>query len=379
MTVTKFSALPSEIHSKIAQHCENNDLINLCLTAKWVKERCLGVLYRTVDLERHQSGSDTMQGQEYLRMLDSVTRQQQFVCTMRNHPEYGKYVRYLKGPLTTVDFGFFRSLEENQASDEDLWSAMRSLTHVRRVDIGIKVGSAYLMVVPSTHIPSILFQSATSVSLEGQMQYALAKTILDSINPAQLLYLRLDMIQDRMTGVFQEGLRPGQRAEDGRIVAHGATTGLLGSLTGRCTGLRFLTMRRIGQAQNFPEWHAHAEQLSYLEWASFIRSVSGTLEKLLFEQAEEVLSTGPGPFSIMAPSSNGPLLFRIMDERFRRFVFPTLCSGHWPCLTDLELRGVRGWNSEGGEVEPSNTLRKVHGEKPWIQVHGLAYHVRNLI
>lgn len=392
MATTTFSALPAEIHGNIAKHCQNNDLINLCLTAKWVKERCLGVLYRTVDLERHPSGLNTLHGQEYLQMFDSFTRQQQFVCTMRSHPEYGRYVRYLKGALITVDSGFFRTLEKNKIPDEDLWNAMRSLTHVRRVDIGIKVGCAYLLTVPSMHIPSVLFQSATSVSLVGQMQYSLAKSILNSINSAQLIYLRLDMIQDRKMGIFQEGFRPGQRAEEGRIVANGAMTGLLGRLTGRCTGLRFLILRRIGQAQAGPEWHAHAEQLSYLEWALFIRSVKGTVEKLMFEQAEVALtidpgpfssapgpfSNTPGPFSTAAPSGNGPLPFRIMDERFKRLVFPILCSGKWPCLVKMELRGVRGWNSQGGGAELSTALRTVHGAESWILIDELAYHVRDL-
>lgn len=48
-----FSTLPPEIHVGIAEHRGNSDLLNLCLTSKWVNERCLHVLYRHVDLERY--------------------------------------------------------------------------------------------------------------------------------------------------------------------------------------------------------------------------------------------------------------------------------------------------------------------------------------
>lgn len=76
------------------------------------------------------------------------------------------------------------------------------------------------------------------------------------------------------------------KGEDGRILASGEMSGLLTPLTGRCTALQILNLRRMAEGSNDCDWHIAADEASYLEWASFICSVQGTVKKFTFEQAE---------------------------------------------------------------------------------------------
>lgn len=261
MAPITFSALLAEIYVRIADHCENSDLINLCITSKLLNERCLRVLYHHVHLVFGQPGLD------YSRMLDAVRkRQQQFVFTLLRYPEYGKNVRFFKSTLCISSLNHRHSLGEDMISDEELWRAMHSLTHVQGVDIASRTDFNYRLPVPKNKLPNGLFQSATSVRLAGSMQYGLARSILNAINPATLKHLCLDRVQD----VFDIGpVVPGDRGDDGRTIALGVTSGLLTTLTGRCTALRTLILRRVGQGHSIHRWHAAAEEASYIEWASF--------------------------------------------------------------------------------------------------------------
>lgn len=110
---------------------------------------------------------------------------------------------------------------------------MQSLTHVGSVVLSTRNLQYSRLLRPNTQSRGVLFPSATSVTLVGQMHYLLAKLILNSINPATLKYLCLDVVQDRSLGLLEDECIPGDRGEDGRLVAHGATAGLLTTVTGR--------------------------------------------------------------------------------------------------------------------------------------------------
>lgn len=362
MATITFSTLPVELHVNIANYCEKKDLINLCLTSKLVNERCLHVLYRHVDLRIDQCGNTV--AEEYRLVLDARKKQNKFVRTLLSHPEYGKYVRFLKDmlyvPVSDEDLS-----PGEDVSYEEFWRVMQSLTHVQSVDVGSRNGFAQSTTAPTKQLPNNLFQSATSVRLLGYMQYALAKSILNVINPATLKHLCLDFVRDKNVGQLQDQYVPGVRYEDGRIITRGATSGLLTTLTGRCTALRTLELRRVGQFQNGHGWHVVADEESYIEWASFIRSVQGTLEHFTFEQARE-----------SARSIEYHDKYRTMDERFLRLVLPAIVSEGWPCLTYIELRGVRASNDLYSADELTAKLRAAVGEKAKIVIEEMAiYHV----
>lgn len=353
-----FSTLPVEIQVSIAEHCKKKDLVNLCLTSKLVNERCLHVLYRNVYLRIDRNMGTVTEARD--QMLDAVNKQKRFVRTILSHPEYGKHVRSLKDMLyiPISDDSFSLGLD---VSDEEYWRVMQLLTHVQIVDVGSRNRFATCTMVPTNELPNSLFQSATSIRLLGHMQYGLAKSILNSVNPAVLKHLHLDFVRDKNVGQSQGQYLPGNTYEDGRLLAVGATSGLLTTLTGRCTALRTLGLRRVGQVQNGPGWSVAAEEVSYIEWASFIRSVQGTLENFTFEQARYLSR----PFESHDK-------FRIMDERFIRLVLPTIVSGDWPCLTFIELRGVRASNDRYSADELATELRAAVGEKAKIIIEEMA-------
>lgn len=372
MAKTTFSMLPAEIHASIAEHCEKWDLVNLCKTSKWLNERCSRVLYRHVDLRFSRNRihkkpsrhlllyrSENIEG--YYKCYD-INKQRQFIRTLLTNLEYGKHVRSLKGSLAIPSLNNTPHIGRDKISDEQFWCTMLSLTHVQSLEIGSINSFANRIMAPTKQFPSSLFQSTTSVRLAGHMQYGLAKTILTAINPTTLEHLCLDMVQDHKIGHFHRDYVPGDRGEDGQMIAVGATSGLLRTMTGRCTALRTLILRRIGQIQrdDVRGWHTAAEEASYTEWTSFIRSVQGTVENFKFDQAA---------VSQLEPESRRGLgLVRIMDERFQRLMLPAIVSGNWPCLTNIELRGVRYPIRLGGIYALKKELRVVLGRNVEILV-----------
>lgn len=352
MAAISFTALPAEIHGNIAKQCENNDLINLCLTSKWVKERCLHILYRHVNLHSYVPLGESAEDRGV--RLGQDKRQQQFVRTLLNHPEYGKHIRTLTTRLHTPS--------QDLASEEDLWPVMHSLTRVLTLDIMARADeNTNHETVLKKDLSNQLFQSVISVKLGGEMRYHLAKSILATINPAILRNLFLNLVNQRCAYVG----RPDERDshENGRIIAFDGTSGLLSTLTGRCTALRRLTLRRITQYRHYPFWHAAAEEASYAESASFIHSVQGTLEYLMFDQIRRPRFK----CELKLVDWTHPVL-SIKDERFLKHIFPALVSGKWPCLTMIMLRGVRGPTALEKE------LKAILGRETTVEVRDYAHH-----
>lgn len=373
--MAKFSSLPSEIHQRIAELCGKSALINLCCTSKWVNERCVQALYRHVDLRLGPDGfivRTTPQGigeppremfvslrRLNYGLLGERKRQEQFVHALLSHPEYGKYVRSFRGTLCLPSFDH---RPEPTVSEEELWNAMRSLKNVQSVDVGFTNSFVYdprlRRKIPTKQLLHDLFLSATSVTLMGDMHYLLAKSILNSIDPTTLKYLCLDMVREPRP----QGTSAPEGADDGRIKAFGATSGLLTTMTGRCAALRTLRLRRLGQNHECSWlWRTYAEEESYREWASFIRSVQGTVEKFTFEQHERGNTQD-------TELTSKPLSFRIMDERFRRLILPTIISGDWPCLTLIELIGVRSLNGQEGTAALTVELMALLGARVKILI-----------
>ncbi|MCJ1463148.1 hypothetical protein MMC07_001753 [Pseudocyphellaria aurata] len=336
MEKASLTSLPAELQVSIATYLDKYDLMSLCQSSPRLNQKCVVALYRHVDLLFDSHGHGMEFNETNLEMWDALLkRQRQFVQTLLSHPEYGRFVRSLKGRLCIFRFNDYNSSEADGVSEKDLWRAMQSLSRVKSVDLAANHFSQDPMTVLSKDLPTALFRTATSVRLVGYMQYDLAKSILSAINPAMLLHLCLDIVQDRKPGQAQSGSMPGDIGEDGRIIALGATAGLLTILSGRCTALRTLVLRRIGQNTEGDGWetgNTAAEEASYIEWAIFVSSVKGTVEKFTYEQSGQRLRTCPDD---IRPAS------RIMDRRFRQLILPAIISGNWPCLKIVQIRGVR--------------------------------------
>ncbi|MCJ1469802.1 hypothetical protein MMC07_008444 [Pseudocyphellaria aurata] len=350
MVAATFSALPAEIHVAIARYCSNNELINLCRTCKQTNERCLHVLYRHVDLQGDRYDEIFAPFRAERQVTNSYKRQHRFVRALLSHPEYGTYVRSFNGPLFKWSIHIPTGIRETMISENELWGALLLLTRVQSINVGAisLLTSGHFTSEFTLNIPSRLFQSATSVTLAGYMEYNLAKTILNAIDPAMLKHLGLDMVRDLTRGKTPHLTR--ERGQDGLFVADDATTGLLPILRGRCTSLRTVRLRTLGEIEvpHVPSWEA-AEEARCVELASFIRSVQATVEEFTYEHDGRTRKTNT--------------TLRAVDERFGRLVFPTIVSGIWPCLTSIELKGVRDSTIHGGTAEMTKQLKAALGVK----------------
>lgn len=346
MSPATFLSLPAEMHVRIAKICERNDLLNLCKTSKWMNECCSHLIFRSVDLRLDRRHS----GLQDFRQIFNVQRnkQQQFLHALLSHPENCKHVRVWKAKLVP-HLDPCHSLGDDRIPEEEFWRALQSLTRVQCVDLTYFVSPK---TVPTMPIPNDLFQSATSVRLVGQVQYGLVKSILNSLNPATLKHLCLIMVHDSLPRSLGKAT-PGDGGEEQKALY--ASSGLLTNLTGRCTALRNLILRRVGPRNH--DQRSAAEEASYVEWASFIHSVQGTVEKFTFEQ------TGVDS-KLDYTVGNRPS--RAIDERFRRIVLPAIVTGIWPFLMMMELRGVRSGGLGQNTVE--TTLRAVLGGNVSISV-----------
>ncbi|MCJ1265627.1 hypothetical protein MMC22_005507 [Lobaria immixta] len=357
MATNTFSALPPEVHGIIAEHFETCDLISLCRSSKAMHERCLHVLYRHVDLRYDPWSVSLPKPLKRIRTFDfQIKKLGQLVGTLLSHARYGTYVRSVKGTIFMQKFDDQYLLTQNGTSEAELLRAMESLTHVRNIDISYTTVLDDGMLPSARQFPDRLFQSATSVKLQGPMLYDLAKSILSAVNPALLRHLCLDLVKDERLG---REIKPGDLGEDGRTIAPGVMSGLLTPLTGRCTALQTLKLRRKVQADNGDhEWHGAADQASYLEWASFIRSVQETVEKFTFEQIEG---------GLLWVNRRFPASWSVR-KRFRQLLLPAIVSGTWPCLKIMELRGLGLPRGRFGTHALKTDLRAALGEKVQIVV-----------
>lgn len=345
MAAITFSTLPAEIHATIAEQCENNDLINLCLTSKLVNERCLRILYRHVDLELGRDDGDKVNRS---RLVRTRKKQQRFINTLLSHPEYGNYVRFLK-----IGQHLPRSFDCNDVilSEEIFWRVMQSFSRVQSVEV---ISHRVLANGITVQFPNNLFQSSKSVTFEGSELYDLAKSILNAVNLAMLKHLCLDSVEDDIVQ-----LPPGG---DGRIIVFRADSGLLTMLTGRCTALKTLTWRTATHDDNGDGRYMAREKASYIAWASFIRSVQGTVENFTFE-----LVGGLVRLQRSRISTNHGCPYAIADENFRQLILPAIVSG-WPCLNTIKIRGVMGLNVQDGDITLAMELRAILGGNTKIAV-----------
>lgn len=85
----------------------------------------------------------------------------------------------------------------------------------------------------------------------GHVEYGLAKSILNAINPGMLRHLCLDMVSDCIAR------KPRDEFVAGQTMTLSRTSGLLTPLTSRCTALRTLVLRRTGRGdliEDLPEF-----------------------------------------------------------------------------------------------------------------------------
>ena len=369
-TATLLSNLPSDILFIIAEHCDRQDLLRFCLASKRTMQASNPHIYRHVDLSTHNRGVVVCPGNELAKRttrprrqysdtirctnvpVNMVPRQWSFINTMMDRKEYRKYVRVLIWtflPPTGRE-------PELCIEKHTFWDLMRCLGNVRSFDLA-DLSKAWSSVSPRpSRLEGRYFPNASSVRLVGVMEPVIAASILSTIDPSKLVSLELHNVQCygkipigttmpstpnlSISKQSVDTIMPRYiewTSRDSGIVWPGLMGGLLSPLYGRCTGLKSLTLRKVGdrntRESDLVRWMNECHLL--WDWADFIESVSGTLEEFMFDH---------GPRDKKQSRVGNPVNpARLMDRLFGATIFPVLMAGPWPHLKRMELRGVRSW------------------------------------
>ena len=369
-SATLLSNLPSDILFTIAEHCGRQDLLRFCLASKRTMQASIPHIYRQVDLSTHNRGVVVCSWIERAKSapgprpehsdsirctnipVNMVPRQWVFIDTMMDRKEYRKYVRVLIWTfLPPTGRGRELCIEK-----QTFWDLMRCLENVRSFDLA-DLSKVWDSEYPR---PSLLegryFPNASSVRLVGVMEPVIAASILSTIDPSKLVSLELHNVQCcgktsiGTTMPSTPNMPPSRQSvaaimprymewmsRDSGVVWPGLMRGLLSPLNGRCTGLKSLTLRKVGdrntRESDVVRWMNECNIM--FEWAAFIESVSGTLEEFIFDQGPR----DEAQYRVGSPVN--PV--RLMDRLFGGIIFPALLAGPWPRLKRMELRGVRSW------------------------------------
>ena len=314
-----FYDLPADIHIAIAEQCKFGDLPNFCRVARRIHKSCVHLLYRDVDLSVHNRGIVTIQhdGEEKQIWSDNSActihnevlahKQIIFLETLIRLPEYGVHVHNLSWSLQLFQHDPKGRSRLATSWTEDpartllkIFGVFRNLTNLRHVDVAWlnEPHQIYAAPVSGTR-PKSLFSSVTSICLVGAMARPLAVLILQSVSLANLQHLTFSNLQEcgeppRPFDPHQTLMLRVQSAKPAPKLPE-AMLGLLKQLTGKCTSLRTLTLRKVAKAvvHSYDDTFFKKDVYVYEEWAEFIRSVAPTLRELTFEQGPPAFLHAP--------------------------------------------------------------------------------------
>ena len=380
---TTFSELPADVHIAIAEACTWEDLSNLCSITRWMHKSCVHVLYREVDLSVHNKGIVDMQiNNETVQFWSDNSdcnihhealkkKQTTFLETLTRHPEFAVHIHKLSWSMFVS-----RDSEETLTTT---WKVFNMMTNLRHIDIA-GVQDAHFLYFHKDSMPSTLFASVTSASLGGIMARPLPQLILKSLSLSNLQHLTINNLQE--SGEFGWDTDPGTYDTDRTTPPvkirqpPRATLGLLAKLTGKCTALKTLTLRKVAKGVEHPFDNTlfKSEDQVYPELAAFIKSLGPTLEKLTFEQGPPAFAQKPADadhckdhatnwdgvgqhnraiilseqeaakaMGEWAPRSGGS--YRPMDLAFAMTILPAIVETEWHFLKEVRVLGVGAWDA----------------------------------
>lgn len=362
-----FHDLPADIHIAIAEQCKFRDLPSLCRIARRIHKACVHILYRDVDLSVHNRGIVTIQHDGEAKQIWSDNsactidnevlehKQITFLETLTRLPEYGVHVHNLSWSLQLFHHDIQAHSHPAPSWTEDparallkIFGVFRTLTNLRHVDVAWvnEPHQVYANAVKATR-PKSLFSSVTSICLVGAMARPLAVLILKSVSLANLQHLTFSNLQE-----CGEPPRPFDPNSSLTLRVHSAMPvrkipqamiGLLTQLTGKCTNLRTLTLRKVGKAatHSFDDTFFKQDVAVYEEWAAFIRSVAPTLQELTFEQGPPAFLHAPTDTNTCRPHAIGwegiqPAVARLIQAEHDT----AKASGEWPAQSGGAFRAM---------------------------------------
>ncbi|KAH8810888.1 hypothetical protein F5884DRAFT_262116 [Xylogone sp. PMI_703] len=320
MSLPIINDLPPELLLEVLRHCGARELIHIASTCSTLHPHAIRALYRTVDLSCHKV---PMTAREYENMMGAEAviplqnRQNRFAATIIKHPEYGLLVESL---------------------------AFRCMQRLKSLDL-ISFADRH----ERYPLPSFEFSKLEHIHIGGQMSFAFFRACIGSVDPARLINLDFDNLQDigqmKDREPIDEEIKLSELAEYNDpqgtpMVRHtGPMRNFLWDFVGRCTALQRLALRSSGQDYDADFlWSDTIDAQRYKEYASFIRSVRGTLQHLVFEQA---VRQGEIHRSCRAPHPHQTGA-RPMDKRFLNYILPVLIERPWPVLQSMEILGLGG-------------------------------------
>lgn len=176
-------------------------------------------------------------------------RQQAFIQTLTQHPEYGRYVESFTWAYHTAydpDYVPNRDSDDPEDYDERLregpmWSAFQTLCRVKSLDF-------HSTSWEREQVTPLLFLSTTSIRLGVQISFPLLMSFL-RIDPAQMVSLEFDSLQDlgqlrdRTDLPADVDLAVTSESSEPNGTRHsGCMRGHLRRLEGRCSNLQHLTL-----------------------------------------------------------------------------------------------------------------------------------------
>ncbi|KAG4415607.1 hypothetical protein IFR04_011276 [Cadophora malorum] len=348
MSFPQFMSLTPELQEQVADHCQAHELLALARTCSSLHVVALRALYFDVDISVHNLPGSFPSTRNTVDILaenphaelgyktqECLKRQDMFVESLKSHPSYGQWV-------VRLTWTYIVRWDEDtgeSVSDEPLWEALKLLSMVRYLDVASIACQREL--VP----PPPLFPRAKHIRLVGQMSFAFVRAILLSSDPTNFVSLDLDNLQDFgqfhggdfVTGAYLSSIPELEDDQGNPTVRHpGTMRGHLLRLQGRCTNLRRLILRSVGNDEADDErWSPKLDEERYNEWATFLNSVSLTLEYLTIEQGLE-----PNPTNVVHCRPQECQYGRPMDIRFLEHFLPSLSTNFWPRLRQASVYGI---------------------------------------
>ncbi|KAI9670053.1 MAG: hypothetical protein M1817_004533 [Caeruleum heppii] len=322
MTAPRLFALAPELQGEVLQYCRPKDLLAMCMVSRSIKAVVLPLLYRTVDLSVHNIPGETFVDQGFSVKADYPERhriehdavifrkQERFAITLIKHPEYGSFVRSLTWTFLDAPCSENLAREREVWEDQAAWRALETLNRVYKIDIAI------LHSVDASRLDSLELDNVVDFGQVGEGKLIPSNGYLKDYPES-----------------FHANGRP-------RIKHPGPMRGHLRALEQRCTALRHLCLRSVGQhSYTEADWYAPNDEERYCEWASFLRAVQPTLETFIFEQGCEASSlvVSRCQTRLSPPQSERP-----MDVRFIKYISPVLLNGNWPRLRKISVIGIGG-------------------------------------
>ncbi|RFU27624.1 hypothetical protein B7463_g8701, partial [Scytalidium lignicola] len=354
MSSSIFTKLLPELQQQVMNYCGTTELIHIASTCSALHRRAISALYHTVDISCHNEPGTfkAIGGPVPADYYDRAwgegeraayqKRQNRFAATIIKHPEYGIWVECLIWSY----FGSEQARNGYDVGNNHLWAAFRLLRRLRSLDL-----ISFAWGHERYPLPSFQFSNLEQIRIGGPMSSAFLEACIGSVDPAKLVTLDFDnlhnfgQMKEREEIDSEINLSKLDEYDDPKgkpMVRHpGPMRGYLQRLEGRCISLRRLALRSAGQDYDGDFfWSDAIDEQRYKEYASFIRSVRGTLQHLVFEQGiRQEKSYNPISYLGLRFSQIGA---RTMDKRFLKYILPVLVEGPWPALKMMEIFGLGG-------------------------------------